>query len=147
MFLGFSGLVNPQAVALTKSNAYIAAKIVLGLNAPMVQLLKAAADYTTYAIPKLNRAASVQQILGDLEFARITSQAKDSTTGSVSDKIAKVEKEMTGLGLNAAPLGVPNWLLYAGAAAGGYYLYKKKKNAGWKFFTKPTGSVVPSAGA
>ncbi len=149
MFLGFSGLVNQQAIALTKANAYTAAKVVLGLNAPMVQLLKAASDYTAYAIPRLNRAATVPQILSDLKFAEIASQAKDSTTGSVSDKIAKAEKAVSGsLALGDAPLGVPNWLLYAGAAAGGYFLYKKKKASGWKFFSKPSGaSVVPSVGA
>lgn len=143
-----SNLVNPQAIQLTKANAYRAAQIVLGTSAPQSQLIQVASQYTAFVIPRANRALSLQQILGDVDFVRFTSAAKDSTDSSVSEKISKAEKMVNGeFGLSESPLGVPNWLVYAGLGVGGYFLYKKKKTAGWKFFSKPVtaAAVVPKA--
>lgn len=149
-YLGFGNLVNPQAIALTRSNAYQAARIVMGIGAPITQAMSAAQAYTNFIIPKLNRAATVQQILGDLDFARFVSQAKDAADGSASDKVAKVEKEISGeFGLGDHLLGIPNYLLYGGLLVGGYFYYKKKKKSGgFNWFKKKAlsapASLVPS---
>lgn len=125
MFLGIGNLVNPQAIAVTKANAFAAAKVVLGLEEPQTTLMMIAQNYTNFVIPKTNRALTVPQILGDLEFSRFVSAAKDATNPSIESKIDKaVTSEF---GLTDSPLGISNWIIYAGLAAGGYYLYKKKK--------------------
>ncbi len=145
MMYGLSNLVNQAAIQLTKRNAYTAAQIVLGTDAPKTQLMTVATNYTNSVIPKANRALSVQQILGDLDFTHFTAAAKDATDTSVSKKIADAEKSMSSFGLAESPLGLPNWLLLAGVGVGGYYLYKKKKSSGWKLFSKPTAAAVATA--
>ncbi len=143
-FLGFGALVNPQAIALTRANAYQAARIVLGISAPIHQAMKAANEYTAFIQPKLNRAATVQQILGDLDFAQFVARAKEAAEPSLSEKIMKAEKDMSGFSLQGNLLGVPNWLLYGGLAVGGYFYYKKKKaGGGFKFFSTPAAAVTP----
>ncbi len=143
-FLGFSGLVNPQAIQLTKANAYRAAQITLGTSAPMSQLTQVATEYTNRVTPKLNRYATVQQILGDIEFTQVVAKVKEGTDPTVSEKISMVEKEISGFGLQGHLLGVPNWLLYAGLGTAGYYFYKKKKSGGaFKFFSKPVAAITP----
>ncbi len=143
---GMGNLVNPQAIQLTKANAYTAAKIVLGTSAPQSQLIQVATQYTQSVIPHANRALTVPQILGDIDFLKYTSAAVSGSDSSVSDKIAKAESSLK-LGLGGSALGVPNWLLYTGIGVGGYFLYKKQKSSGWKFFSKPVAaaSVVPKA--
>ncbi len=131
----FGNLVNPQAIALTRSSAYIAAKMVMGLAAPQAQLLMVANNYTKFIIPKLNRAATVPQILGDLDFSRFISQAKDATDSSLESKIEKGAKSIAGeFGLHDTPLGVPNWIVYLGLGGAAYYFYKKRNGGGFKIF-------------
>ena len=141
MFGNIGVLVNPAAIQLTKANAYTAAKMVLGLSTPQSQLVTVATNYTNSVIPKISRALSVQQILGDIDFVKFTAAAKDGTDSSVSDKIAKEESKIAGsIGFSDSPLGVPNWIVYGGLGAAAYWYYKKRKKTG------TTGaSVVPSA--
>lgn len=127
---GMDSLVNPQAIQLTKANAYKAAQIVLGTSASQAQLIRTANDYTNSVIPKLNRAASVGQIVGDPDFATFASRAKDSLDASPSEKIAKVEKEMKGvMDPSGTTFGVPNLIVYGGVAAAGYWYWKKRKKS------------------
>ncbi len=143
MFLGIGALVNPQAIALTKANAYRAAQVVLGTSAPQSQAMKAAVDYTNFIAPKLSRAATVQQILGDLDFTRFVTAAKEASDPSIESKILKAEKSMD-FGLSGHVLGLPNWLLYSGLGAAGYFYYKKKKSGGgFKLFSKPLTAITP----
>ncbi len=122
MFLGFHGLTNPQAIQLTKANAYRAAQIVMGTGAQQSQLYKAATDYTNFIAPKLNRYATVQQIITDPEFAMFVSRAKDGNE-TVSEKI---ERANSAFGLSDSLLfGIPNWVLYGAAGFLGYQYYKK----------------------
>jgi|SRR6187402_2301680 len=148
MFLGIGALVNPAAIQLTKANAYTAAKVVLGLNAPQTQLMKIAEDYTRHIIPRANRAPTVPMILGDFEFSKFVSQAKDGIDGAASAKIENTARMLGGsfsLG-DSLLFGIPNYLLYAGLGAAGYWYVKKKKAAGWKLFSKPASvSAVPAS--
>lgn len=122
----FGVLVNQAAIALTKANAYTAAKIVLGTAAPQSELMQVAMAYTNYIIPKVVRAQSVQQILGDIEFSTFTSQATTTSGTPAAGEIGKAKESIkSALGIGEAPLGVPNWLIYTGIAAAGYWYYKK----------------------
>lgn len=140
MFGEFGVLVNQQAIALTKANAYTAAKIVLGTAAPQSQLVQVATAYANYIVPKVNRAQTVQQILGDIEFATFTSQATTPSGTAAAGEIGKAKESIKStLGIGEAPLGIPNWLLYTGLAAGVYWYYKKR---GMPVAVVPT-AVVP----
>ncbi len=146
MFLGFSGLVNPAAIQLTKANAFQAAKVVLGLNAPTTTLLRVADSYTRFVIPQTNRALSVQQILGDVNFSRFISEGKDATdakTGKL-DKILGGDSHDFSLG-GSALFGLPNWLLYGGAGYVAYRAYKKHKTTGKWFGGATPAAAVPTA--
>lgn len=149
MFLGIGALVNPQAIQLTRANAYTAASIVMGTEAPQSQKMQVAVQYTNQVLPKLNRFATVPQILSDLTFTQVVSQVKDAADPTVSEKIAKAEKEIGGeFGLTDHLLGIPNYLLYGGLAVAGYFYWKKKKKSGgFNLFKKPAASLVPSATA
>ncbi len=127
MFLGVGNLVNPAAIQLTKANAYQAAKIVLGLNTDSATLRSAADKYSAFVIPRLNRAASVQQILSDIDFARFTSEAKDGPPQKTIDKVDKLLGGGNyGLG-DSLFFGIPNFVLYGGLSYLGYRYYKKRK--------------------
>lgn len=142
-YLGSLGnLINPQAINLTRANAYAAAKIVLGTAAPQAELIKVATNYTNYIVPRVNRAQSVQQILGDTQFSVFTSQASDhSGEGAAASQIKRTESQVAStFGPAEAPLGVPNWLLYGGVAVAGYFYYRKKHPSA---FTPAAATMVP----
>lgn len=144
MFLGIGNLVNPAAIQLTKANAYQAAKVVLGLNADSTTLRTIAERYTAFAIPRLNRAASVPQILSDLDFSRFVSEGKDGPPQKTIDKVDKLLGSSSyGLG-DSLFLGIPNFVLYGGLGYLGYRYYKKKKATGGLSFFKPQAVASPA---
>ncbi len=142
MFLGLGNLINPAAIALTKSNAFQAARVVLGLNAPTATALSIAEKYTAWVIPQTNRALTVQQILGDVNFSRFVSEGQDSA------KPDKIEKLLSGGGsyglTDSLAFGIPNWILYGAGGYFGYRYYKKKKASGG-IFKAVTAPVVAAA--
>lgn len=144
MFLGIGNLVNPAAIQLTKANAYQAAKVVMGLNTDSATLRAVADKYTAFIIPRLNRAASVQQILSDLDFARFVSEGKD---GPPQKTVDKVDKLLGGgsYGLtDSLFFGIPNWVLYGGGGYLAYTYYKKKKASGGFSFFKTKTTAAPA---
>jgi hypothetical protein len=143
MFLGLSNLVNPAAIALTKANAYQAAKVVLGLNEPTSTLLSIAEKYTAFVLPQTNRALTVQQILGDVNFSRFVDEGKNGPVDHPS-AIAKVENALESkFGLSDAFLfGIPNLVTYGALGYVGYRYYKKRQSAK----AKPPALPAPVAG-
>ncbi len=146
MFLGIGNLVNPAAIALTKTNAYQAAKVVLGLNAPTPTLLSIAEKYTAFVIPQANRALTVPQILGDINFTRFVSEGKDAGEVSKLDKVLSGGSSSYGL-TDSIAFGIPNWVLYGGVGVLAYRYYRKKRAAGGLklFGGAAPASVVPTA--
>ncbi len=138
MFMGlgqFTGLINPAAISLLNTNAYNAAKVVLGPKTSSDILFKAADDYVAFVKPKTNRALTTFEIEHDLNFKRIAAKAKES---GIKDKaiIGKGDLVDTGdYGLTGSIFGsIPNYLIYGGVGIGAYMYYKKKKGGGGKLF-------------
>lgn len=137
MFLGFGALVNQAAIAMTRNNAYQAAKVVLGPKASQDVLFKAADDFVRFVQPRTNRALQTVEIVHDMNFARIAKAAQSSEEKSLKDQI-KEGADSLNIGLNdSLAFGIPNYLLYGAIAVGGFLLWKKKSGGkGFHLFKK-----------
>ncbi len=130
------GLINPSAISLLKSNAFQAAKQVLGRNTKDDILYKVVDAYAAFTIPKTNRALTVFEIAHDMNFKRIANQTRDEAK-SLGDTTKGL---FGGLGPVAkyAVYGVVGYGVYKG-----YKWYRAKHPKGSKsrgFFGKLFGS-------
>lgn len=145
MFLGvgMGNLINPAAIALTKANAFQAAKTVLGLNAATATCLAIAEKYTAWVLPQTNRALTVQQILGDVNFSRFVSEGQDSAAGhkSTVDKVESALESKYGL-FDSLLFGIPNIAIYGGLGYLGYRYWKKRKAARGSATTAPLATAA-----
>ena len=146
MFGNIQGLVNPAAIAVTKANAFQAAKVVLGLNAATATCLQIAEKYTAWVLPQTNRALTMQQILGDVNFARFVEEVQNGTPAKTVDKVDKLLGG-GGYGLSDSLLfGIPNWVLYGGAGYFAYTYYKKRGGIGFKMPAVPSATPAATGG-
>ncbi len=121
-------LINQAAIALTRANAYAAARQVLGAKTPTDVLFTAADDYLKFVVPKTNRALMTPEIVHDINFFKIAKAAKSAGAEAKKEKDAGPLIEPGSFGLTESMFGdIPNYLIYGGVAAVGYWYYRKHK--------------------
>ena len=118
---GMGTLTNPNAINLLKSNAYQAAKIILGPNTKDEILYAAVDAYAKFVIPRTRRALTIFEIQNDMNFKRIA-------------MIAKKDAMSMGDDMNGSMGRIPytKLLVVGGIAGAGYWYYKRRKSGGSK---------------
>ena len=105
-------LINPQALALLRSNAYNAARA-LDPKGDVTTLYTISNDYVKLVQPRINHALSTQQIEHDPQFLMIVDKVKRAAAGDMG---------ATGSGILGT---VESVVLVVGLGLGGWWLYKK----------------------
>lgn len=125
-------LINPQAIALLRSNAYNAAKAIAP-TADVSMLYTISADYVKFVQPRTNRALMTNEIMHDPTFLMIANKVKNAAKADTGEHVGIFGK-------------VEGVLAFGALAVGGWWLYKKYGKKIFKHKSKRRSSKRKSGG-